>query len=286
MSLVKSRFYQSYAAGNNSVGVAVGAQAGTLVTAGGSAHTYGSWTQIHAGLTYTCPIIIVRINAVETSADVIAATTLNVYIDIGIGPDSSNVTVVLDKLGGSQSQGLGTFYYIPVTFPKNTPIWARHQNTAASAKAGVEITFCGGGNMGSLFPSFSKLVAIGDTSASTVGTTMSSVGNSGAEGSWNQIVASSANAYKGVMVSPMFNVDLSLTNGLHQTFDIAIGGSGSEIVIAEAITQSYIWSNSEQRDAVCFPAYYNIPVGTRIAVRASGSTTNDGTNSVILYGLL
>lgn len=284
MSLLPPHNHLSYFPTNGSVGAAVGTQAGTLLTSG-AAHTAGSWTQIHAGLTYGCDYLIVRINAVETSGDVITATTLNVYIDIGIGPDSSNVTTIIEKLGASQSQGLGTLYFIPVRFPPDTPIWARHQNTAASAKAGIQVSWFGGNMNPGCFPSFSGMVALGATTASTTGTAITPNG-AGAEGSWTQIVASTAADYGGVMASPLFNVDTSLTSGLHDTVDVGVGSAGNELTIGENLTQSFIWSTAEQRDAVCFPSFVGIPAGQRLSARVSGSTTADGTNSIMLYGFI
>lgn len=282
MSLMNPHNHMTYAVTNGSVGQAIGTQAGTLVTSG-AANTAGTWTQVHAGLTYGCDITTVCINAVETSADVITATTLNAYIDIGIGPDSGNVTTIIEKLGASQAQGLGVLYWMPIRFPPDTPIWARHQNTSASAKAGVQISFQGGNMNPGQFPSFSGMVAIGAVTASTTGTSITPNG-AAAEGAWAQIIASTTDDYGGLMASPLFNVDTTLTSGLITTIDIGIGGSGSEKVVGENVTRQILWSSAEQKDAVCFPTFCGVPAGSRLVARASGSTTADGTNSIILYG--
>ena len=282
MSLMNPHNHMSYSVTNGSVATAIGTQAGTLITSG-AANTAGTWTQVHAGLTYGCDITQVCINAVRTSADVITATTLNCFIDIGIGPDSGNVTTIIEKLGGSQAQGLGVVYFLPIRFPPDTPIWARHQNTAASAKAGVQISFQGGNANPGSFPSFGAMVALGATTASTTGTSITPNG-AGAEGAWAQIVASSTDDYGGLMASPLFNVDTSLTSGLITTIDIGVGGSGSEKVVGENVTRQILWSTAEQKDAVCFPTFCGVAAGSRIVARASGSTTADGTNSIILYG--
>ena len=282
MSLMNPHNHMTYAVTNGSVGKAVGTQAGTLITSG-AANTAGTWTQVHAGLTYACDITQVCINAVETSADVISATTLNCYIDIGIGPDSGNVTTIIEKLGASQAQGLGVLYWLPIRFPPDTPIWARHQNTAASAKAGVQISFQGGNMNPGQFPSFTGMVALGAVTASTTGTSITP-GASGAEGAWAQIVASSTADYGGLMASPLFNVDTTLTSGLTTTIDVGVGGSGAEKVVGENVTRQFMWSSAEQKDAVCFPTFVGVPSGSRIVARASGSATADGTNSIILYG--
>jgi hypothetical protein len=274
--------HHSYFVTNGSVGAAPGTQAGTLITSG-VANTAGTWTQIHAGLTYGCDYLVVRINAVETSGDIVAATTLNAYIDIGVGATSGAVMTVIEKLGGSQAQGLGVVYFIPVRIPPDTPVWARHQNTAASAKAGVQVSWFGGNMNPYNFPSFSGMVALGAVTASTTGTAITPNG-AGAEGAWAQIVSSTTDDYGGVMVSPLFNVDTTLTSTLHTTLDVGVGASGQEKVIGENLTQSFLWSANEQKDAVCFPSFVGVAAGSRLCARASGSTTADGTNTVIIYG--
>lgn len=282
MSLLAPHNHHSYFVTNGSVGAAVGTQAGTLITSG-AANTAGTWTQIHAGLTYSCDYLTVRINAVETSADVITATTLNAYIDIGIGASSGDVMQIIEKLGGSQAQGLGVVYFLPIRIPPDTPVWARHQNTAASAKAGVQVSWFGGNMNPASFPNFSGMVALGAVTASTTGTSITPNG-AGAEGAWAQIVASTTEDYGGIMASPLFNVDTTLTSALHTTIDVGVGASGQEKVIGENLTQQFLWSTAEQKNAVCFPSFTGIKAGSRLAARASGSTTADGTNSIILYG--
>ena len=283
MALFPTHNHHSYYATNDSVAKAAGVQMGTLVTSG-AANTFGTWTEIHAGLTYGCDLVTVNINAVETSADVIAATVLNVYIDIGIGPDSSSVVTVLEKLGGSQAQGLGVTYFIPVRFPPDTKIWARHQNTAASAKAGVSVSFQGGQMNPGAFPSFSGLKAIGAVSASTEGTAITPA--NGSEGGWAQIIASTTEDYGGLMCSPLFNVDTALNSGISAAFDIGMGASGQEVALGENVTRQFVWSNNEQKDAICLPVFTGIPTGSRLCARASQSGAAETQNSVILYGFV
>lgn len=280
MALLPSHNHHSYFVTNDST---LGVPFGTLVTSG-AANTAGTWTQIHAGLTYGCDIVQVSIGGVRTSADAVSATTLNAYIDIGIGPDSSNVTTLLEKLGAANCQGLGANYWIPVRFPPDTPIWARHQNTQASAKAEVLVSFQGGqGNPGA-FPSFSGLKALGATTASTTGTALTPANQT--EGAWAQIVASTTEDFGGVMVSPLFNEDTTLGTLLRTTIDVGIGASGQEVAIGENLTMQHLYTNAEQKEAICYPSFTGIPAGSRLVARASGSSTADSVNSVILYGFV
>lgn len=283
--LVPPHPHWSYYTTNASVPTAIGVQCGTSVTSGGSANTYTATpVQIHAGLTYPSEMVVVRINAIETSADVIAATTLNSYWDIGIGPNSGAVTWIVEKLGGSQAQGLGVIYVMPLRIPPDTPIWARHQNTAVSAKGAIQIT-CSGGNMNpGTVPTVSRVIPLGATTASTTGTTVTPA--NATEDAWTQIVASTTDDYAGVMVSPLFNVDTTLTSLLISTTDVAVGGSGAEKVVGENLTMEMMVSANEQKDAICLYSMVGIPAGSRICTRTAGSAAADGTASQIVYAFV
>jgi hypothetical protein len=202
-------------------------------------------------------------------------------MDIGIGPNSGAVTTIVEKLGGSQAQGLGVIYVMPLRIPPDTPIWGRHQNTAASAKGAIQLTAYGGnGNPGTM-PVVTSIVALGATTASTTGTTVTPT--SATEDAWTQIVASTAEDYAGFMVSPLFNVDTTLTSLLISQTDLAVGGSGSEKVIAENITTEIMISANEQKDAFCWYTLVGVPAGSRLCTRTAGSTTADGSASQIIY---
>lgn len=270
---------------------AVDTQAGTQLTSG-AANTKGNWFLVEtAGGTpdVDWDMLYVVINGVETSGGVITATTLNVMVDIGVGTSTSAVNVIAENLGASQSQGVGTMYVLPVRQPRNYGLYARMQCTAASALCGVAFIRPGGFVYPGAYPSVRKIVSLGTTLASTTGTSITP-GNAAA-GAWTQIVASSAERYVGFIVSPLFNVDTSLTSGLVTTLDVGIGANPNERSLNIAGTRSgstisHIWSTAEQRVALCFPVLADIPAGTRLSVRASGSTAPDGTNSVVLYGMV
>jgi hypothetical protein len=164
-------------------------------------------------------------------------------------------------------------------------VWARFQNTAGSAKASVFFTAHGGNMNPGTMPSVRRIVALGATTASTTGTSITP-GASNAEGAWTQIVASSAEDYAGLMLSHLFNVDTSLTIALEGCGDVGVGGSGAEKVVGENITYSSIFTAAEQRASFHMPTFVGIAAGSRICARWSGSLTADGTNSIIVYGLV
>lgn len=278
--LVTPHNHMSYAVTNGSVGAAIGVQRGTLVTSG-AANTQGTWTQIHAGLSYAADFMIVTINAVETSADIISATNLNCYISIGVGANSGAVDTIVDRLGAANAQGLGAVYFLPIRVPPNTPVWAAHQNNNASAKAGVQVSFMGGNMNPYSFPSFTHMVALG-AGGSTAGTAITP-GASGAEGAWSQIVASTTDDYGGIMASSLFNVDTALLVQ-YTTIDIGVGAAGQEVVIGENVTQQSIPTTGETKDSVHLPTFIGVPAGSRLVARASGSGVAETSNTIMLYG--
>jgi hypothetical protein len=274
----------SYVASNASVpGISLLNVSGTLVTSG-AANTAGTWTQIHAGLTYPAERVVFRVGGVRTSGDVIAATTLNGYMDIGIGPNSGAVTNIAEKLSCSNSSGIGSVWFLPLRIPPDTPVWARHQNTAASAKSYVHAAFHGGNMNPGTMPSCTRIVALG-ASGSTVGTTLTP-GASNAEGAWTQIIASTTTDYAGFMLSHLFNVDTTLTSELIGCGDVGVGGSGAEKVVGENITYSALTTANETRTSFHMPAFIGVKEGSRLCARWSGSLAADGTNSIIVYGLV
>jgi hypothetical protein len=228
----------------------------------------------------------VRLHAVETSADAISATTLNAYVDLGVGPDASNVSVIAENLGAANVQGIGVVYYLPLYANLKTyRLWARHQNTAASAKIGVQVTYnIGRRSPGSFGELVKKVVGLGAVAASTTGTSITPGAPS--PGAWTEIIASTTERYVGVMASPLFNVDTSLSSALLSFAHVGIGGSGSELAVAYNAMAQLVWSTAEQKDAIVLPTFVGIPSGSRLSARVTGSTTADGTNSIMLYGLV
>lgn len=263
----------------------VGAAAfGTAVTSGGSANTYGSWTLLKSALNYAaeyCTVLLAN--------NFTAATTQNAYVDIGIGSSAADVQPIVGKLCGSHAAaGIGKSYFLPLRIPPGLNIYARHQNTVASKNISVQLnTFGGNMNPGS-YPNFSQIVPLGAVTASTTGTAITP-GATGAEGAWTQIVASTTSDYGGLMVSGLFNVDTTMTANLITTFDIGIGASGQEKSVGENVlvhmpAGQVATANDERVVSVSFPTLIGVPTGSRICVRASGSTTADASNSVIVLG--
>lgn len=270
--LLSSHVHNGYFVTNDSSPTA---SAGTTVTSG-TANTYGTWTQIHAGFTYA--ISFIDINITNLGAN---TTNKNCYIDIGVGASSGAVCPLIEKIGGAgAAPGLGINYLIPIRIPPDTPIWARHQNVTASSAAGVQITAQGGNQNVYTMPNVSKVDPLGATTATTVGTTLT-VGASGAEGAWTQVVASTTDDYAGCLLS-FFNSGTTHTANVVYTFDVAVGASGQEQSIGENLTRATPVSSSEQFIIIAHPTLVEIPAGSRLSVRGSCTGAVVTTSSVII----
>lgn len=255
---------------------------GTSLAAGASANTYGSWIQIGPtnGLEYASDLVQIALNSGFT-----AATTRNSYVDIGIGPDSANVTPIVEKLCGTgATTNTGHVYLLPLRIPPNVKLWARHQNTVASATIKLILTVLGGNMNPGTFPTCSKIVAIG-AGASTNGTAIG-MGASGAEGSWHPVIDPSIEDYAGFLVSGPFVVDTNMTAGPSYTFGVGVGASGQEVSIAPNLTVATIFSASEDWVAWHMPSFVGVPAGQRLAIRGSCSGVAESTVSVILLGMI
>ena len=130
-------------------------------------------------------------------------------------------------------------------------------------------------------PKVSAVKAIGPTTSSTTGTSIT-MGATGAEGSWTQIVASSAEDYAGFMVAGPFYVDTNMTTGPSYVFDVGIGASGQERTVGENLTKATIFSASEDWVGWHLPTFVGVKAGTRICIRGSCSGTSESSISAHL----
>lgn len=277
----------SYQTSTTSIARAAGVQAGTTLTSG-AANTKGSWTLLQSSITSGKSWFLERIviNAVKTSGGVISATTLNGMVDIGVGATAGAAETIIENLACPQAQGIGVSYNFrsPIRISGSHNLYGRFQCTAASAVCGVNPVYAEG-QLGLCSSDFIKYIeSIGEVLASTTGVAVTP-GNA-ASGAWTEIIASTTQRYVGVMASPLFNVDTTLTSGLMTNCEVGLGASGQERPIGGIGAQSFIWSTAEQKEMVVTPSFITIPVGSRLVGRANGSGAADGTNSMILYGLI
>lgn len=256
---------------------------GTTITSG-AANTKGDWTQIHAGFTFDTEFVILRIGATRTSTDAISGILVSSLFDIGIGPDSANVTIICDDMGAGNADP-ATIYFLPLRIPASQKVWARHQNNNDSAKGGVVITAYGGNRNPGTFPTCSKVVSMGADEVNSLGTAIT-FGASGAVGAWTAISSSTPQAFMGLISSALLANDSTLVSGAWRIQDIGVGGSGSEVLVLGNAVNEICYGAAEQRYSVCMPAFINLPAGSRVVARGSCDQANDSNLTLIVYGLV
>jgi hypothetical protein len=112
-----------------------------------------------------------------------------------------------------------------------------------------------------------------DTTASA-GTAVTSNASANTKGSYSQLIASTANDACGLLVTS----GPSSTTG-RWSVDIAIGGAGSEVIVAADLMFNFSGSGLAQSAMTCFVPL-NIPAGTRIAARAQCQNASSPTLKV------
>jgi hypothetical protein len=210
-----------------------------------------------------------------------AAVNSDAAMDLLVGAATEEV-LIPDVLCGERfafgggGTGLGPIIVLPVYIPAGTRIAARYACARLSHTSRALVWLWGGDGV----PPFRvgrKVTTYGITTLPD-GTTVVP-GASGAAGSHTQIVASTTERHFAFMPSFQINND---TNMVARAITIAMGiGAATE----EELTQTW-WMGTGTGEDISgmfpsFPAFADVPSGTRLTLRASNSGTNDAYSGVI-----
>jgi len=237
---------------------------GTAV-APGAANTKGSWVELSSGLAADISLLTVM-GLISPNL-----TTPNYYaVDIGIGAIGSEISLISNLMFHAASSWNYRFYQFPLSIPEGTRVVARCQALdVTSVDKNIYICLTGWANDwdGQEIDSYDTLGFVG---ASTKGTQLAGSGSSNTMGAYTVLTASSANDYAGLMLS----ADMSGVGGGGNdsyAFDVAVGGSGSEVDVISKIIM-----NKSDNVQMLLSAFMpiEIPAGSRITAR--GQST-DGT---------
>jgi len=235
------------------------------LTANSSAHTFGAWTEVIASLPDRTSMLNISVGSIN-------ATTVNTasVISIGIGPSGSETELFYYAVGSAALQAttstfpLAVNIVVPVALTSGTRIAARLQSLVTGGKTAtiqIQTVDAVASSMPNLPSNFDSL---GVSLATSRGT------NIAASSAYTEIVASTSNPYRGLIVVPSAgNANMSAISG--STMTVAVGPSGSEIDIGTILYQT---GNAELVVSpinMFFP--FNIPVNSRIAVKQSANTT-------------
>jgi len=242
---------------------------GTSVTTGASASTKGAVAQAIASTLFDAYLITICTEKV--GSPVVASQSA---LDILIGAATETV-LIPDLLAG---YALGKLWMFPLYIPAGSRISLQMASARTSTTFGVRIHLYGGHG----YPPFRVGAKVTTLGMGTVpnGTAITP-GASGAAGAWAEMSASTPDDYFALLPSFQVAVDTT-TSQLRQLVDVGIGAAASEQVI-----DTYLWSETAEEymtgPSNPFPTYRDIPVGSRLALRASNSGANDSSYNGVIH---
>jgi hypothetical protein len=251
---------------------------GTTVTAHATVNTLGTWVAILPTITYDLYYLKVTFSDVG-----VASSIPQILVNLGIGPDASNVSVVAENLIASQcgvitgSPGARQ-YDLPLRIPAGTQLWAQCQSTITVRTVDVAIQGWGGPDI-SEFQSVSHIRSIGADTANSRGTSFTP--GSAAVGAYAQMIASSAEDYVGFSLG-IASTDAS-TGTAGYLCSVGIGAATEEnlgLCVTANTTGAETWSSNS------WPVWRHVPSGTRIAMRGCAVPSPETLMTAIVYGLM
>lgn len=250
---------------------------GVSISASGSTHTKGSWTQLLAAASVTHDMNGFWISIWNNG---VSASERHMLVDIGIGAASSEVVIVSNVAvtGGTdyRAQPSSSAIYCPIYIPKGTRIAARCQSNTASAGANIALWGEYGSPSGKLYNGADMIGADTATSA-TVGITTPTT--AGTESAWTNIGSTTSRLYEASLLIGSTGTTTVMTSAV--IFG-EWGWSSGAPTIGEVII---IANNTELMGGPMpsSPVRHLIPTGTQLQARIESSLT---VGEVHNYGIL
>lgn len=253
---------------------------GTVVAPSATAATKGSWVSLG---TLSADAVALRISVAVCYESKTGGTGA---FDIGIGGSGSQV-VLAPNIVCPYNSGNSSISYVqfllPMQLPSGVQVWARSACSAASA-AGTYVASFSAFDGEYTAEGYGGVDALGFTAGTLVGTSFTTTGT-GAKGSYSQIIASTTRDY-GMLAICLDQGTAGLSTSNVVTVDIAIGGAGSEKIIAPDVllVVNNNYNSGSATSAGPFPV--EVPSGSRIAVRgACDSAIAALTFGATIYGV-
>jgi hypothetical protein len=212
-------------------------------------------------------------------------TSNGVAVDIGFGAGGSQLILINDLIHyGNESNITDEFTPIlPFVLPSGTPLWTRGQGVGTSVACNVEVhTWQGSFDQVEGFAGVDGL-GVNYTTAISGVNLQSNVSTAYTKGAYSVMVSSTPRDYAGFF----FNMvpDTTSTQINHSYVDIAVGATGSEVIIVPNWhVQTINLSNGACRN--CMPFFHPIPIpaGTKVSARFQTETANK-LSSLAFYGV-
>lgn len=243
------------------------------VTAGGAAHTKGSWVTLASGLDQPGCWVTLKHDANSSSG-----SPRWLFGDIGIGGAGSETIVVSNVTLGSRGPGGVT---LPLHVPAGATVRMRTSGLVLSAlNFGLDV-YGGEPDPGVTLPC--RAVTYGANESVTSGVTITPSGTANVKGSYAEVVASTAFPIHGAMVLAQANAS---TFAAHRyAVDIAVGTAGAETIVLGDLTFTMETNGRvNMHDPGFRPLTLGIPAGVRLSARCASSTTSVLPLQVVVYG--
>jgi len=222
-----------------------------------TAHTKGAWTQIIASTSADASFIIFNFQNTATTA-----TNTATLVDIATGASGSETVIAANlAIGGLRSAGgpvVGGLVGFPCKIPSGTRLACRIQSVVTGGKQAIVN---------------SAIIDAGDyantpTTVDVLGTdtaTSKGFSFSGASGSWNEVVASTSQAYRAVALLVSTH-DSDIAN-ITVTVSLGVGAAASEVEFGSTFFRYNNNETSELSEPYLYLFGRNIPSGSRLAVK-------------------
>lgn len=234
------------------------------ITADTNANTKGAWTQLIASTAGQTTFAAVAVGSVGASA-----TNTATLLDLAVGASGSEVAIASNVAIGSANSGgqigtQGISVAFPVDIPSGSRVSARIQSVVTGGKTARLSIYLYDYGDNALVPA--SVDVLGTTTNNSEGTSL------GASNAWQQVVASTSQAYTGVCLVPSA-ASTAMISASGVQLDVGVGASGSEVVFGSITTGA---TGAELiMNYIAQPVFFSraIPAGSRLAVRQSSANT-------------
>jgi hypothetical protein len=244
------------------------------VTADTNAHTKGAWSELISSTSANASYIIIEVTSTGTTSTDTAA-----LLDIGTGASGSETALIGNVAVGAACISAGNAsqlaFGVPIKIVSGTRLSARIQSVVTGGRQMTVNVWVF--DMGDYAAAPTSVDVLGTSTATSVGTAMS-----GASGTWVQVVASTSQAYRAVVIVPSASA-IGLATIVTE-YRLGTGASGSEVEVGRTFAN---YTNAEQAGTnTRLPALIAgaIPSGTRLSVRHTIASSPTGYD-VTLIGI-
>lgn len=234
---------------------------GPQVTKAGTPNTKGAWVQLIASTAYPSAELWVTVNFGSGTSDCL--------FDVGVGAAGQEQVIVGNLMLSQGNISLGVQVRLPVVIPQGSRVAARIQSSITTNSPNALAYL---GVPAWTYPNGLQVFDdLGTTLGTSRGTNIDCGATPNTKSAYVQLVASTARAYRGLLVLVGNGGRAASPGAASVTLDIARGPSGQEqIILPDLLCRGQannIYSPTPQG-----PFMLDLPAGERLAARAQSST--------------